>query len=110
MQILRFSSSSLSKTIVSHFGHLVQRPSGISFFRCLPPSFGFFRKVVSLFAGGGVTAGSTSKPRVFFVNEVVAINLIHFSVTNRGPPSTHKLPPRHTLSGPWHSRSWWPRW
>src|SRR2546422_5580724 len=78
-QTLRFSSSSLSKTIVEHFGHLLQSPSGISFLRDLPePSFGFLTKPVSAVAGGGVTAGSTvSSPKLFFVNEVVAITASH---------------------------------
>jgi hypothetical protein len=37
-------------------------------------SLGFLAKDVVDSTGGGVTAGSTvSKPRIFFVNEVVAI-------------------------------------
>jgi hypothetical protein len=37
-------------------------------------SLGFLTKLVALVAGGGVTAGSDdSRPRVFFVKEVVAI-------------------------------------
>src|SRR5580765_6047839 len=84
-QTLRFSSSSLSNTMVSHLGHLVQSPSGMSFLRCLPPSLGFLRNVVSVLAGGGVTAGSTSKPSDFLVNEVVAIGLVAFSVSGRAP-------------------------
>src|ERR1041384_6839236 len=76
-QTLRFSSNSLSKTIVLHLGHLVHKPSGISRFLDLARSFGFLAKVaVLLVAGGGVTAGSAvSRPRVFLVNEVVAIPL-----------------------------------
>src|SRR5437773_11085848 len=77
---LLFSSSSLSNTMVEHFGHFVQRPSGISFFRDLvPASFGFFAKVFSAgCGGGGVTAGVTagsevSSVSVFFVKVVVAI-------------------------------------
>src|SRR5437762_3368150 len=77
-QTFRFSSNSLSKTIVPHLvlGHLVQRPSGMSRLRDLaPPSLGFLTKAVSLVGGGGVTAGSAlSSPRVFLVKEVVAIN------------------------------------
>src|SRR4051794_8642862 len=71
-----FSSSSLSKTIVLHLGHLVHRPSGISrFFDFEEASFGFLTKVVLVLAGGGVTAGSAvSRPSVFFVNKVVAIS------------------------------------
>jgi hypothetical protein len=65
----------LSKTIVLHLGHFVQRPSGISRFLGFDGSFGFLMKLVPGFeAGGGVTAGSVvSKPRDFLVNEVVAI-------------------------------------
>jgi hypothetical protein len=61
--------------MVEHLGHFVQSPSGISRLRDLPDvSLGFLTKVVSAFAGGGVTAGSTvSNPSVFFVNEVVAM-------------------------------------
>src|SRR6516225_4311224 len=71
----RFSSSSLSKTIVLHLGHFVHNPSGISrFFDFAAANFGFLTKVVLWFAGGGVTAGSAvSSPRVFFVNKVDAI-------------------------------------
>src|SRR2546425_2178594 len=58
-QTLRFSSSSLSKSIVAHFGHFVHRPSGISrFLDLVEPSFGFLLKAASAPAGGGVTAGS----------------------------------------------------
>src|SRR5437899_13006104 len=81
-QTLRFSSNSLSNTIASHLGHLVQRPSGISRLRDLPPpSLGFLAKAVSALAGGGVTAGSPllSKPSVFLVNEVVAIKMDHLN-------------------------------
>src|SRR5579862_355947 len=76
VQTLRFSSSSLSKTIVLHLGHLVHKPSGISRFFDLAPSFGFLANVVVVVgAGGGVTAGSVvSNPSVFLVNEVVAIS------------------------------------
>src|ERR1051326_1463095 len=68
--------------MLSHFGHFVQRPSGISRLRDLPPpSLGFLVKPVSELDGGGVTAGSTlfSKPNVFLVNEVVAIKLAYFN-------------------------------
>src|SRR5215831_598903 len=72
---LRFSSNSLSKTIVVHLGHLVQSPSGISRFLDLAvASLGFFAKVVLPVGGGGESAGSVvSNPRVFLLNEVVAI-------------------------------------
>src|SRR5258706_994395 len=75
VQTLRFSSSSLSKTMVLHFGHLVHRPSGISRFLDLDASRGFLANVVgALGGGGGVTAGSVvSRPSDFLVNEVVAI-------------------------------------
>src|SRR6266478_1337277 len=75
VQTLRFSSNSLSKTMVLHLGHLVQRPSGISRFLDLARSFGFLAKVVALVvAGGGVTAGSAvSRPKVFLLKEVVAM-------------------------------------
>jgi hypothetical protein len=72
----------LSKIIVSHVGHFVQRPSGISRFLDLElpvPSFGFFVKAVCVCAiGGGVSAGSIveTPPSDFFVNEVVSIRLI----------------------------------
>src|SRR5436189_29549 len=85
MRRVSFSSSSLSKTMFEHLGHLVQRPSGISrFLDLLEPSFGFFTKLVSVAAvvGGGVTAGSTvSNPRVFLLNELVAIiqSIIHLT-------------------------------
>src|SRR4051812_7559282 len=81
-QTLLFSSSSLSKTMVEHFGHLVQRPSGISFLRDLvPASFGFFANVFSVVGGGGgVTAGDTagsevSSVSVFLVKVVVAMGV-----------------------------------
>src|SRR2546427_5173461 len=75
VQTLRFSSNSLSNTMVVHLGHLVQRPSGISRFLDFARSLGFFAKVVALLVGGGgVTAGSAvSRPSVFLVKEVVAI-------------------------------------
>src|SRR5881409_3116307 len=73
LQTLRLSSSSLSKIMVEHLGHLVHSPSGMSrFLDLVDPSLGFLAKVASAPAGGGVTAGSTlSKPRLFFVNVVV---------------------------------------
>ena len=76
VQTFRFSSSTLSKTIVLHLGHLVHKPSGISRFLDLAPSFGFLANVVVVVgAEGGVTAGSAvSNPNVFLVNEVVAIS------------------------------------
>src|SRR5580698_9398249 len=71
----RFSSSSLSKTIVPHFSHLVQRPSGMSRFLDLPPEgFGFLTNFVSVVDTGGVTAGSAvSRPSDFFVKLVVVM-------------------------------------
>src|SRR5207249_12147536 len=74
-QTLRFSSSSLSKSIVAHFGHLVHKPSGMSrFLDLVEPSFGFLAKAAPALAGGGVTAGSTvSRPRDFLMKLVVAI-------------------------------------
>ena len=74
-QTFRFSSNSLSKTIVAHFGHLVHRPSGMSRFRDLRlGSLGFLANVVLGVTGGGVTAGSAdSSPSVFLVKVVVAI-------------------------------------
>jgi hypothetical protein len=61
--------------MVLHFGHFVQRPSGISFFLDFEVSLGFFTKVVWGGDVWGVTAGSTtvSRPRDFFVKEVVLI-------------------------------------
>jgi hypothetical protein len=61
---------------VLHFGHLVQRPSGISRFLDLDPSFGFLAKVVEVLeTGGGVTAGSAdSNPSVFLMNEVAILS------------------------------------
>src|SRR3954468_24173264 len=64
--------------MVEHFGHLTQRPSGISFLRDLEEvSFGFLAKLVAVLGGGGgVTAGSTlSRPNDFLVKDVVAICL-----------------------------------
>ena len=63
--------------MLEHLGQLVQRPSGMSFFRDFEtPSLGFLAKLVLEERGGGVTAGSTvSKPNDFFVNDVVPISL-----------------------------------
>src|ERR1700722_5749591 len=74
-QTFRLSSNSLSYILTPHFLHLVQRPSGMSRLReGAPASLGFLTKFAWASDGGGVTAGSTfSKPRVFLVNEVVAI-------------------------------------
>jgi len=65
----------LSKTIVLHLGHFVQRPSGISrFFDLVEGSLGFLAKVAVSVVAGGVTAGSAvSVPIDFFVKEEVAI-------------------------------------
>src|SRR5262245_42535707 len=76
VQTLRFSSNSLSKTMVSHLGHLVHRPSGISrFFFLLAPSLGFLTNAVSEPVGGGLSAGSVGSTvaGAFFVNKVAAI-------------------------------------
>src|SRR6266550_5444239 len=75
VQTFRFSSNSLSNTMVLHLGHLVHKPSGISrFLDFAPASFGFLAKVVLPVEGGGVTAGSAvSRPSVFLVKEVVAM-------------------------------------
>ena len=80
MQTLRFSSSSLSKTIVAHFGHLVHKPSGISrFLDFAVASFGFFGKLEFGVGVGGVTAGSPdSNFNVFFVKEVAMRAVIIF--------------------------------
>ena len=62
--------------MVSHLGHLVHRPSGISrFFFLLAPSLGFLTKAVSEPVGGGLSAGSVGStvPGGFFVNKVAAI-------------------------------------
>src|SRR6476646_3906912 len=100
VQTFRFSSSSLSKTIVPHLGHLVHSPSGISrFFDLAAASFGFLTKVVFLLTGGGVTAGSAvSSPSVFFVNKVVAISAESLNVVgprNKPPIAVHM--PRATV-------------
>jgi hypothetical protein len=62
--------------MVSHFGHFVQSPSGMSRFLDLPaPSLGFLGNVASLSVGVGVNAGSTvSRPSDFLVKEVVAMS------------------------------------
>src|SRR5437660_4083137 len=123
--------------MVLHLGHLVHRPSGISFFLDFAPaSFGFLAKVVWPDAGGGVTPGSAvSRPRVFLVNDVVAIvkkivsalpTTQHHGITSRvtfmtifiissravvfkfhGRLSRRKLGPRPPRGGLWrrHSRS-----
>src|SRR5690242_4878766 len=72
VQTFRFSSSSLSKTIVAHLGHLVHKPSGISRFLDLAvASLGFFGKLEFGVGAGGVTAGSPgSSFSVFFVKDV----------------------------------------
>src|SRR5258706_5552315 len=98
--------------MLAHFGHFFQSPSGISRLRdLLEPSFGFFTKAVSelVCAGGGVTAGSTvSRPRVFLLNDEVAIiqilGTIHRTIAfHHGPASTHK--PHWRL----HPRALWRR-
>ena len=75
VQTFRLSSSSLSKIMVEHLGHFCHRPSGMSrFLDLVEPSLGFFAKLASVPAGGGVTAGSAvSRPRVFLVKVVVAM-------------------------------------
>ena len=77
--------------MVPHRLHLVQSPSGISrFLGLFEASLGFFMKLVLPVTGGGVTAGSiVSRPRVFFVNEVVAMLSQVFIFRER--LSRHKL-------------------
>src|SRR6516162_3451101 len=74
-QTLRFVSNSLSKIIVLHLGHLVQRPSGISRFLDLgldEPSFGL-RGSAGGFRGT-VRAGSMiGTPTVFLANKLCSI-------------------------------------
>src|ERR1700728_1441418 len=74
-QTFNFSSSSLSKIIVSQDGHLVHRPSGISRLRVLDlpePSFAFLGR--NGLADGGVNAGSTcSTPIADLVKNEVAM-------------------------------------
>jgi hypothetical protein len=61
--------------MLSHLGHFVQSPSGISrFFDFELPSFGFRKNVVSADGGGGDDGGSrVSNPTFFFVKLVVVI-------------------------------------
>src|ERR1700733_12088540 len=93
-QTFEFSSSSLSKIIVSHVGHFTQSPSGMSRFFVLDfpePRRGFLGSAVILCAGG-VNAGSiTSMPIDFFVNEVVSMNVISLlnSKPARNSPDTN---------------------
>jgi len=62
--------------MVLHFGHLVQRPSGISRFLDFEANLGFLTNVVLFEAGGGVTAGSAvSSPRDFLEKDVVLIDM-----------------------------------
>src|SRR6266498_6094560 len=75
-QTLRFSSSSLSKIIAAHFGHLVHRPSGMSlFFFFVPESLGFLANEVPPGSMVGCeSAGSVpSVPKDFLLRMVVAI-------------------------------------
>src|SRR5208282_2791406 len=63
--------------MLPHFLHLLHKPSGMSRLRDLAPaSLGFLIKlVVWVSEEGGVTAGSaTSRPRVFLLNDVVAMS------------------------------------
>jgi hypothetical protein len=66
-QTFKFSSSSLSKTIVSHVGHFVQSPSG-----CRASWFGFARADPGFFCkiGGRVCAMEASRPVRRFPNRV----------------------------------------
>src|SRR5579871_468381 len=117
-QTFRFSSSSLSKTMVLHLGHLVHRPSGISRFLDLAePSFFLANVVAVVGAGGGVTAGSAvSKPSVFLVNEVVAISqqfkllrdfeqVTCWAARGHGRRSRRRLP-AHRLHAGFSRRHW----
>src|ERR1700757_4279522 len=95
-----FSSSSLSKTMVAHLGHLVQRPSGMSRFLDLPlASLGFLTNDFSApLDGGGVTAGSeVSRPRGFFMKMVVAMA---WWVVDRLVGWNDKIVPRVVAPGP----------
>lgn len=112
MQTFRFSSSSLSYSIVAHLGHFVQSPSGMSLLRDFPLlNLGFLTNAVSVLAGGGVTAGSAvSSPKVFFVNDVVAmtgsfrrrISPVQRSFESCGPVR----PKRRTVDSLWKFRVW----
>src|SRR5579871_5078210 len=121
-QTFRFSSSSLSKTMVLHLGHLVHRPSGISRFLDLAePSFFLANVVAVVGAGGGVTAGSAvSKPSVFLVNEVVAISqqlkllsgfeqVTYWLAKVRARRSTPRHPARRLSAEFWRRRWLWLR-
>src|SRR5262245_15395860 len=76
----RFSSSSLSNTMVLHLGHFVQSPSGISRLRDLAASFGFLTKEVFPVAGGGVTPGSTTSVPRFFLEKEAGAGIAALSV------------------------------
>src|SRR5258706_3636625 len=76
MQTFRLSSSSLSKSIVAHVGHLVQSPSGISRFLVLDlpePSLSFLVKAGALPVGGVKAGSAISRPRVFLVTLVILV-------------------------------------
>src|SRR4051812_35747488 len=82
--------------MVEHLGHLVQRPSGISFLRdFVPASFGFFANAFSVApCVGGVTAGVTagselSNVSVFLVKVVVAIGVPYWLNVPRARVQTH---------------------
>jgi hypothetical protein len=90
--------------MVLHLGHFVHRPSGISRFFDLPPSFGFLAKVVFPVGGGGVTAGSVvSRVSGFFVNEVVLIMTdTQYSSSAGNCPDANfarASPPKHLCTG-----------
>src|SRR6059058_5677497 len=105
--------------MLEHLGHFFQSPSGISRLRdLLVASFGFFTKAVSelVCAGGGVTAGSTvSRPRVFLLNDEVAIiqtlGTIHWTIAfHHGPASRHKPRSRLHPEAPSRRRCWLRLW
>ena len=85
-QTFRFSSSSLSKTIVSHFGHFVQSPSGMSRFlvwicRCRAWAFwatslcGRRRSQCPRLAASSAGSTVSRPPSDFLVKEVVSMLL-----------------------------------
>src|SRR5437867_6767428 len=78
-QTFRFSSNSLSKTIVLHLGHFVHNPSGMSRFRDLAASLGFLTNEVFPVAGGGVTPGSTTSVPRFFLEKFAGAGTAGFS-------------------------------
>src|SRR5258708_37651507 len=96
--------------MVEHFGHLDQMPSGISRFLDLEvPIFGFLMKVVPELLGE-VAGSRVSSPSDFFVNEVVAINLliVHCTIEAfRGQWSKHGRCRPRERSVLQRTRWWW---